>query len=460
MSIHTRIFLPFVLALIAGSLIAWWLATTLVADALASRVEDQIERAAAQLASGRLPISQELLDRLGALLGVEFVLIPTTGAADAPAAIVEAAVSVLERSSSGGATRFRRDDSRYSLIVRPIATGLDPRYQALAAATPLTEVELASRRVARLLGAAAVVGTLLLAGVAHLTARGITQPLEQIAALAGRLAGADLRARAHPHGPRELLALARAINEMANRLQRYQREMAERNRLSALGEMAGRVAHEIRNPLTAIKLNVELLAETAGTPTDRATLLNVLREIARLELIVATTLSLGRAPTGELVAVDLNGLVEDVAHLARPHLQHRSIELDCRLQPLTPTTLDGDRLKQVLLNLVNNAAEALPRGGRIRITTEQAPGDGALVLAVEDSGPGIAPAQRTAVFGQGISRKPHGLGVGLRISREIVEQHGGRIWAEASAELGGARLVVRLPGGTGLAHADDEARES
>jgi hypothetical protein len=92
MSIHTRILLPFGIALIGTSLIAWWLATALMADTLSQRVEDQIERAASQLVSGQLPLSQDLLDRLGALLGVDFVLMPAAAMEDVQAGSVPSPV--------------------------------------------------------------------------------------------------------------------------------------------------------------------------------------------------------------------------------------------------------------------------------------------------------------------------------------------------------------------------------
>jgi signal transduction histidine kinase len=448
MTIYTRIFIPFVVALAAGSVAAWWLATALVQDALSSRLEDQLERAVEQLASGRLPLSPDLLDRLGVLLGAKLIVIPAAGSntSEHQSAITTAARNLLAQTPGGGSVQVRHKDTHYQLVARPIRQGVDRRYRALAAATALTEIDAASRRVARLLAFAGIAGIVLIAWVVHLTARDITRPLAQLARLAGRLASGELGARAEVCGPRELENLGRAVNHMADRLQQLQREIAERNRLSALGEMASKIAHEIRNPLTAIKLHVELLAETSQDPRDSRSLATLLNEINRLELVVATTLSLGRPTSGQdAQPTDLNALVEEVVTLMQPQLAHRRIRLESLLRPVPPARLDGDRIKQVLLNLVNNAAEELPEGGRIRLTTASDADGRELLLGVEDSGPGIPEARRSALFEQGISGKPHGLGVGLVISREIVEQHAGRIEAEHSAELGGARFVVRIP---------------
>jgi len=447
MSLYGRIFLPFLLSLMLGGAVAWSLAISLTTEALHKRLEDQLERAAAQLATGRLPLSGDLTGRLGDLLGAEIVLVSTSGpTVDATASELSRAVErIAQESPEGGRRRLRAGDVPYSVAIQPMRPGIDRRFKAVAAAMPLTEVQRASHRLALLLGFAAIAGTVVFAWVAHHTARGITRPLSDLAGFARRLATGDLGARAEIHGARELRQLAAALDDMADRLGRYQAEIAERNRLSALGEMAARIAHEIRNPLTAIKLHVELLAETTQGPEDRQTLARLLNEIKRLELVVSATLGLARRSEASLTPTDLNAVVEAVAELMRPQLAHRRIVLDCRLHAIGPASLDADRLKQVLLNLINNAADAMPQGGKICVTTGQNPEEGGLVLSVEDSGPGVSLAGSAASFSAGGSEKPHGLGLGLLICREIAELHGGRIDAEQGAALGGARFVLRLP---------------
>jgi signal transduction histidine kinase len=447
MSLYSRIFFPFVLSLMLGGAVAWWLATSLTTATLHGRLDDQLARAAAQLATGRLPLSEELTGRLGRLLGAEIVLVPA--ARGAPIAgmsdLGEAIRRLWAGSPLGGRARLHVGRTLYSVALQPVSPAVDQRFSAVAAAMPLTEVQRAARRVAALLGIAGLAGTLLLAWVAHLVARDITRPLGDLAGLAGRLATGDLGARVEIRGARELSQLGSAIDDMAARLARYQTEIAERNRLSALGEMASRIAHEVRNPLTAIKLRVELLAETAQDAGDQQSLAHILNEINRLELVVSATLSLASRSESRFVPTDLNGVVDAVTDLMRPQLAHRQIRLECRLHPVAQARLDADRLKQILLNLINNAADALPQGGIVRVTTEQATAEAELALSVEDSGPGVAAAQCAGLFERSASAKPHGLGVGLLISREIAELHGGSIGVERSAALGGARFVLRLP---------------
>ena len=442
--IYVNIFLPLALSVAVGAMAAWWIAKTLVADTLQAQFEQQLGRTANLLAQTRLPLSPEILRRLGELLGAELLLLPSSGedpGSDDHSRRAQAR-RVLEDWRTGEPRRGAHRD--YGLALAPIAPGLSGDARAIAAIAPLTEVDDASRQVALQLGGLALAGTLLVAWAAHWVARRMTRPLSELESQARRLSEGRLAARSAVSGPRELASLGGALNRMADQIQAYQQAVAERSRLAALGELAARVAHEIRNPLTAIKLHGELLAESAAGDADRRALATVLNEVRRLELVVANTLSLGRPGTGVLADADLNALVASVADLLRPQLAHRRIELECRLAPLAPAPLDGDRIKQVLLNLASNAADALPDGGRIRITTGPGADGAGLLLTVEDSGPGLARAEATVGSG---SDKPHGLGLGLRICREIAAEHGGRLSAETSAALGGARFVLSLPGG-------------
>ena len=240
----------------------------------------------------------------------------------------------------------------------------------------------------------------------------------------------------------------------------YQAEATRRSRLSALGELSARMAHEIRNPLTAIRLQLELLGETLDAAARRSpgggqasrdiaagweTIARLLKEIDRLELVVATTLGLARPMGVGLAVVDVCALIRDVAALMARQLAHRQIDLTLTGSAVPTATLPVDSIRQVLLNLINNAADALEGGGNIRITTGLDPEGAYLILAVEDDGPGLDPDQAAVRSTSAASRKPHGLGLGLTISREICQGLGGEIRADASPDLGGARLRVQLP---------------
>jgi signal transduction histidine kinase len=199
------------------------------------------------------------------------------------------------------------------------------------------------------------------------------------------------------------------------------------------------MAHEVRNPLTAIKMQLQLLEERVDEE-DRDRIQKVLGEIRRLELIVESTLVLGGPLNLQLTPIEPAALVDEVVALLRPALEHRGISLVAKLGTLPTTAMDADRIKQVLLNLINNAADELSHGGVIRISGTASVDEDSLDIAIEDSGPGIDELRATEQ-----SAKPFSLGVGLTISREIVDRHGGKLLIGKSTDLGGACFTIRLP---------------
>jgi signal transduction histidine kinase len=277
----------------------------------------------------------------------------------------------------------------------------------------------------------------------YLLVRGVTEPVRQLAAMADGIAAGRRDVRAEPAGGGELAALAASLNQMTARLASYEAELADRSRLAALGELSARIAHEIRNPLTGLKLHLELLAEGASG-AQAATVARLLDEVGRLELIVASSLALGGGQRAAPQPGDLVAVVEEVLHLMEPSLRHRHISVTQQLAALPLVTMDRDRLKQALLNLIANAADALPGGGTMVITTSPA-GGGGIRVSVEDSGPGFPPEQLAPASNGKASGKPFGLGLGLRLCREIAAEHGGRLELDRSDRLGGARATIVLP---------------
>ncbi|HJR70682.1 MAG TPA: ATP-binding protein, partial [Gammaproteobacteria bacterium] len=319
----------------------------------------------------------------------------------------------------------------------------DPRFLAVAAVGSLADVRAAARDAGLWFGLAAVLATVLLGAAGLKLLRGITRPVERLSRMAERIADGERDVEVRVEQPDEIGALTSALNAMAKKLAAYENELAERTRLAALGEMAARIAHEIRNPLTAIALKLELLAET-GDARIAAEIRTVLREIARLDLIVTSALSIARPQRIDARPADLNRIVEEVASLVTAQLAHQRIALETRLSLLPTTPLDDSRIKQVLFNLINNAANALRDGGTLRLTTVAAP-PGRISLHVEDSGPGVPDAQAQGLFESTSASGRFRLGLGLNVCRELIELHGGEILASRSDDLGGARFTVLLP---------------
>jgi two-component system sensor histidine kinase BaeS len=315
----------------------------------------------------------------------------------------------------------------------------------LAMRRPLADVDLLVLTLSRTLlllgviaaGVARVLGTRL----AHL----LTRPIRQIGEAAARIAEGHLDERLDVRGATELEQLGNAFNRMAESLQEQERIRAR---------FIGDASHELKTPLSSLKALLEALERGAGTDPQRAERFYALMrgEVDRLDMLVRDLLDLHRFDAGaaairrEPVAVD--ALLEDVAEQVRPMLPGGSLEVDsCRVM----VDADPARLRQVLLNLVDNARRAVRGLDAPRIELSAAVEDGACVLRVVDNGPGIPLADRERIFERftrldgGRTRAEGGTGLGLAIARSIAEAHGGRLVVEDGP---GTRMALCLPPGT------------
>ncbi len=223
---------------------------------------------------------------------------------------------------------------------------------------------------------------------------------------------------------------------------------AEEKRL-LLSRLLGRLAHEIRNPLSSLDIHVQLLEEDLAAlappaKTKLAHQLEVIRgELHRLDAIVEQFLRLAGPSVPDFAPVDAAGILEHVRDVLQPEAATREIESLTRVAgPLPVVQADAGQLIQAMLNLVINALQAVDRRGRVELAAA-ADGDG-LVLEVRDTGPGVAVANLGTIFEPYFTTKAEGSGLGLWIVQQIVAAHGGTIQA-TNAPGGGAVFSVRLP---------------
>ena len=229
---------------------------------------------------------------------------------------------------------------------------------------------------------------------------------------------------------------------------RAQRELIAREKLATVGEIASGVAHEVNNPLAAIRMEAELLSRSRKDPeTDAATSL-IVREVDRAARIVRSLLRLARRADTAPVRVQINDLVRDVGEIRQRVLKAESVDLVVKLDPAAPAVLGlGQELQQVVINLVTNAEHAVRGRAPAVIQLQTAARAGWVRLTVEDSGPGVPREIRQRIFDPFFTTKgpDEGSGLGLAICQRVVSEVGGKLWLEDSEELGGARFVVELP---------------
>jgi len=238
-------------------------------------------------------------------------------------------------------------------------------------------------------------------------------------------------------------------------VKRLERHVQAQERLAAIGELSARLAHEVRNPLGAISGAAQVLAAEAGAEVaeaDRRLLEIVVRESSRLSRLVEDFLSFARSRTGRVSPVDLRRVAEEVVETVRMALPDTSgaVELVVEGEPLE-VVLDGDAVRQCLLNLVQNGVDSLSGRGRVAITVGRTEDGDAALVEVADTGCGISESAIEQIFFPFVSHREGGTGLGLSVVKGLVEAHGGGV--EVTSRVGeGSRFVLTWPVAASIVH--------
>lgn len=281
------------------------------------------------------------------------------------------------------------------------------------------------------------------------------RPVEELAHAAEKVAAGDLSQELPVSGKDEVGRLTRSFNEMIVKL-RQNRELEEKVResqyLTQLGRLSSGVAHEIRNPLNFIALAVDHLDALSAGKTPEAerekaqVVVRVREEIQRLNELVTNFITYGRPPAPERAAVQLPEIVDSVLRMAENRMRTQGIRCRREYREGPPIPVDPDMIRRAVVNLVGNAIDAMPKGGDLCVSAGPRE-EGGYLLTVEDTGSGIAEENLDKIFEPYFTTKPSGLGLGLILTRKIVEAHGGEIVVDSQPGKG-TRIHVLLPGGT------------
>lgn len=377
------------------------------------------------------------------------------GAVPTAAAIVGWALTIRSTTPAAGALRAMQEvgASGRSLIQTLDSTKLSPAERtALSehadklnrALAQLQRVEAFGRYyyaglglVVLLVGAAFLYASLRLGG--HLS-RQLSRPIEELIGWTGHIRRMEpLPADRPRRGAPEFEALRTALREMADALDQGRDRAIEAERLRAFRETARRVAHEMRNPLTPIRLALSRLARTS-TP-EQQDALDVLRdESGRLEELAREFTEFGRLPEGPAAPVDLAELLSGLARSTVPP----TMPVRLTVEPNLPVLLGHyDPLHRAFSNIVRNAVEACGGQGSLELTAQRE--NGGVRVEIRDHGPGVPPELVSRLFDPYVTAKPGGTGLGLALAKQTVEMHQGEIAVERTPG-GGATFVVRLRG--------------
>jgi signal transduction histidine kinase len=295
------------------------------------------------------------------------------------------------------------------------------------------------------------IGPPLAIGLAFVFTRGLTKPVNVLRNATRRLKGGDLDHRIE--GLRdEFGEVAASFNEMAGSLKEQMHKMQRAEQMTVVGEMATGLAHEIKNPLAGIKASMEVLSqEPTFTGEDKAVLLKVIEEVKRIESLMKSLLNFAKPPKSQFTPVDVNKILDAAIAFSLTHPSFSSdnskaIHIKKDFDGQLPATMaDPVQLEQVFLNLLLNAGDATPAGGRVMVRTSHDPLAKSIQIEISDTGTGIDEEMIDQIFRPFFTTKPKGTGLGLAISKQLIERHGGDIRVANNSGCGTAfRIVLPL----------------
>ncbi len=282
----------------------------------------------------------------------------------------------------------------------------------------------------------------------------IGRPLESLVEGTIRVARGDLSHRIDVASGDEIGELASNFNLMTaeilddrKKLEEASRKLMEAEKLATIGRLATALAHEIRNPLTAVKLNIQKIARHPALGSVELEQLSIAESgIQQVEKLVKDILSYARAPKLTKASFQLENLLEEALRFVEEPVEEKEIRVVASFGELAPIVVDGDQLRQAFLNILLNATEAVGHGGTIAVETRlrSTPEGSVAEISIADDGVGIEETDRESIFDAFFTTKSLGTGLGLTNARKVVELHRGAI--EVVSEVGrGTKVTVLLP---------------
>lgn len=468
-SIRNRIMVPY-LALVVALVGGTGLATAHWAAAWARR--HYVERGrgiAGTLQRSSFPLTEGVLWQLKGLGGAEFALVSGDG---------RVLSSTLGRHSGDGddlpSPDFLRDhphdadlsfdrtlsfggvEYRVAVVDRTHVTGTpDPRRVLILLPEPtLRAVAWEARRAVL---AFTVVGATLAAALASWIGRTLSRPLSSILTATRRIGRGDLEPQGLPrHRDDEIGELAEGVAQMTNWLRRLLEERVQTERLMLIRQLSAGLAHELRIPLTAARMTLQIFVERNGD-RDTEALRIALAELARMERHVRRFLQVARPEPPRFEVVGIGPILESSALGLSASADHRGIKLEIGADGDLPRVrVDPDQIGQVITNLIGNALDAAGPGDRVRLAALASP-TGGVTIDVEDDGPGVPQGEESRLFEPFFTTKPEGVGLGLPLSVALAREHGGTI--EHDRRRGWTRFRVSLPGTDGATGLKDRIQD-
>ena len=332
------------------------------------------------------------------------------------------------------------DGKPYKVFYLPLGVG---RFYCLL--RPMEAIAEAKRTLTWYMLSIAVLVTGLVALISHLIGRNLTNPIKVLVDSTARVATGELDEQCDIKTHDEIGDLAAAFNQMTRDLKQSRDQLIHAERLATAGKMSASFAHEIRNPLSSMRMLAQMLIQKPEMSQERhqQSLRYILEEIERIDTIVKGLMDFARPTALNRMQQPIAPVLQTVLALMEANLEHHKIQLVVDLSPVTPEIqFDSDKLKQAFMNVVLNAMEAMPQGGVLKVSTLTE--EDRVGIKVVDTGAGISEEDLAHLFEPFFTRKTRGTGLGLANVKRIFEEHGGNV--EIRSRLSeGTEVLLWLP---------------
>ncbi len=432
-------------------------ASVYLAVSVAARSKaEELRRIEKTLGQANYPLTESILRQMRGLSGAEFVLLSserdvvfTTIELDGTdRGVLKSQPARQPIETLAEAPEIRLAGLAYFGHVVPVAHGAGGSTgQLLVVLYNKDERWAVIRRVAPPIVGAGMVAILLAVVLTTLIAGWLVRPIEALKAQSERIAAGQFEPAMLTPRNDELADLAASINRMTERLKQYEKEVRQSEQLRTLDQLGAGMAHTLRNAATGARLAIEIFQRKTPQAASSESLSTALQQLELMESFIQKFLRLGRPASKGATTLDLVEVVDGALQLVRPSFDHAHVHLETRC-PSDPILVKGDleSLRELVLNLLLNALEATgaePGGcGRVHLETSLSE-TGTAEICVSDSGPGPAPEMGERMFEPFVSEKPEGTGLGLHLSRQIAETHGGSIRWRRENDL--TQFIVQLP---------------
>ncbi len=444
-----RIIIPFTLLFIFISVSSWLFSIHLIRRYIDEDLRQQMERVTKVISQSSYVLNPIIFRQMKSVVNSEIILFNDKGQ------VLNTTINEIgeEHLLQKIAYSMETDNEEnkivdlhgisYKMAVQPlIVSGHGKSFLSLL--VPVKEKEQLQRQIFQATGWLALLGILFMLILSYMITKTITNPIEELVMVSGKVAGGDFTQQAVIRKNDEVGCLAKAFNLMITQLLASEKRLVESEKMATAGQMAASLAHEIRNPLTSIKMFVQVLAaRLTEQPDNQNMVASLLQEICRLEHTINRIVESTRPGDLQMRPGNIQKDLKEILNIATPNFQSSDITFDCNIETKLPEVVyDSEMLKQVFWNILLNCKDAMPQGGKIHISTSKV-SDG-LDIVISDNGSGLADKDPEIFFNAFYTTKPEGMGMGLFTSRKIIEKHGGTL-SLVNGPDGGAVTTIHLP---------------